>query len=407
MGRINREGNSNTERMLKMKKDKPVQILMLASQEILINQNDGGKRVSYRNYKMLQDIFGQENVSLIMYTNNREQSKGEKNIYRVQAYDSFIRRGFNILSGRLFTDREGEEFVVRLIIEKKIDILFLDRSLYGTLVKRIRKERIHCRIWVYEHNLEVEYFKNKLKKYPLISAIIGNRISESEKLTYKTSDCNLGLTLRDAKKVQKTYGCDIKYIIPTTFQDVYFQDRSVKHKSGVVSLLFIGSMFAPNYDGVLWFVKEVMSQLPEIELTIVGRDFEKKRKELQQKNVTVVGTVEDLEEYYYSDSVMVMPIFYGDGQKVKTAEAMMYGKIILATDEALEGYAVEGVEGFYRCNSAENFVTAINQLKEKNESDFKKMQNSVREIFLNNYSYDNMIDKYKEVLWKEWIGEDD
>ena len=99
-------------------------------------------------------------------------------------------------------------------------------------------------------------------------------------------------------------------------------------------------MFSPNYDGIKWFAENVMTELKDYHLIIVGKDFEQKKDELENVNVHVVGTVESLEKYYYSENIMVMPIFYGDGMKIKTAEAMMYGKIILASDEALEGYEV-------------------------------------------------------------------
>lgn len=38
---------------------------------------------------------------------------------------------------------------------------------------------------------------------------------------------------------------------------------------------------------------------------------------------------------------MVMPIFSGSGMKVKTAEALMYGKFLIGTKEAFEGYEID------------------------------------------------------------------
>ncbi len=49
--------------------------------------------------------------------------------------------------------------------------------------------------------------------------------------------------------------------------------------------------------------------------------------------------------YYYKHAAVILPIKYGAGMKVKTAEAMMYGRTIFASDEALEGYDGKGIEG--------------------------------------------------------------
>lgn len=95
---------------------------------------------------------------------------------------------------------------------------------------------------------------------------------------------------------------------------------------------------------------------------------------------------------------MVIPIFYGDGMKIKTAEAMMYGKIILASDEALEGYQVENIDGIYRCNTKENYINCIRKLEKENNERLKK---NVRQLFLNNYSFDSMLEKYKQYILKQ------
>lgn len=114
-------------------------------------------------------------------------------------------------------------------------------------------------------------------------------------------------------------------------------------------------------------------------LKIVGKNFETRRKELERKNVMVIGTVDDVGEYYYNADAVVLPIFYGDGMKVKTAEAMMYGKMILATDEALEGYETVGIEAIWRCNDSVTFVNILRTVE------FHKYDENVRKLFKAKY----------------------
>ena len=65
-------------------------VLMIATQEIVSDQSDGGKKGSNRNWRMLKDIFGVQNITLIMYTNNAEDSR--TGVIRL-AYSSYRREG--------------------------------------------------------------------------------------------------------------------------------------------------------------------------------------------------------------------------------------------------------------------------------------------------------------------------
>ena len=85
-------------------------------------------------------------------------------------------------------------------------------------------------------------------------------------------------------------------------------------------ILFVGSYFLPNYQGILWFVEHVMPYI-SYKLKIVGKGMEEKRIELERKNVEVIGTVDDLSEYYYAAEAIIMPIFLGSGMKVKNSRS--------------------------------------------------------------------------------------
>ena len=110
--------------------------------------------------------------------------------------------------------------------------------------------------------------------------------------------------------------------------------------------------------------------------------MEKKRKELSASNVEVAGSVENLSEYYYKTDAVIIPILYGDGMKVKTAEAMMYGKPVFATKEALEGYEVDDVVGIWECNDKEEFIRSITQYVAKDNEQYVE---NVRGIYLEKY----------------------
>lgn len=367
-------------------------LLIVCGQEIICERNDGGKKCSFRNYELFRKVFGDENVYLCMLTNNKAEDRG--NIFRLTAYRTIADRIVNILRGTLFTSALNEQTIIEFINNNKIDIVALERSIYGSLTKRIKRQNLTCEIWVFVHNIEKQYFKNKVKHQNFLYFLPYLKIAKSEEETFKYADYIMTLTERDSKLIEKIYGRKSDLTLPMTFYDVFDYRKQKKVNQRRKELLFIGTMFPPNYDGVKWFVENVMTELEDYHLTIVGKNFELKKNELEKRNVDVIGTTESLEEYYYSDNIMAMPIFYGDGMKIKTAEAMMYGKTILASDEALEGYEVANVEGIYRCNTKEDYIKTLRMIEGK-ENYYSE---AVRQLFLTKYCLNSQILRCKEIF---------
>ncbi|MGL6128108.1 glycosyltransferase family 4 protein, partial [Chryseobacterium artocarpi] len=128
----------------------------------------------------------------------------------------------------------------------------------------------------------------------------------------------------------------------------------------------------------------------EAELIIIGKGMDDYFKDLKNKKVKVYGYVEDLSSYYYNANVVIAPIFTGGGMKTKIAEAMMYGKNILGTEEAFEGYELIK-ETHFLFNTAEDCHEIITVLK--NNEEISKYNKLSRKCFLDNYS--NAIIKQK------------
>ena len=98
-------------------------------------------------------------------------------------------------------------------------------------------------------------------------------------------------------------------------------------------------------------------------------------------------------ENYYAADVVVMPIFSGSGMKTKTAEALMYGKNILGTKEAFEGYDMDS-NCMYGCQTAEMFIDT-----------FRSMGNNItsfnphsRNLYLEKYSEKAVFDAFKKIF---------
>ena len=108
--------------------------------------------------------------------------------------------------------------------------------------------------------------------------------------------------------------------------------------------------------------------------------------------IEIYSDVPDLNVFYQDADYVILPIMSGSGMKVKTAESLMYGKFLIGTDEAFRGYDISSNEGIV-CNSAEDFITAINNLK----LSYKFNQPS-RDLYKAKYSFDSSIESFRKVF---------
>ncbi len=55
-------------------------VLMISSQNIITNLSDGGKRVSNRNWRLLCDIFGWDNVRLVEFDKTKRRKEIDQDL---------------------------------------------------------------------------------------------------------------------------------------------------------------------------------------------------------------------------------------------------------------------------------------------------------------------------------------
>ena len=97
-------------------------------------------------------------------------------------------------------------------------------------------------------------------------------------------------------------------------------------------------------------------------------------------------------------ALVVVPILYGEGMMTKVAEAMMYGKNILATSHALNGY--HEIEESCRCDTPEEYISRINAMIENGTERFNP---EMRKIFEEQYSINAMVNTIRESLKQHGI----
>ncbi len=109
----------------------------------------------------------------------------------------------------------------------------------------------------------------------------------------------------------------------------------------------------------------------------------------------VAGYVENIHELYQKACCVCLPLFSGGGMKVKTIEAMMFGKKIFGTKEAFSGYGKIDKEAGIQCDTPEEFIRAVNSFVQSAESNFCIRS---RELYEEKYSQEASFLRMRRML---------
>ena len=278
------------------------------------------------------------------------------------------------------------------------DYIFIERSLFGVIAKALKAAGYDGKIITSFQNIEVLYFDAKLHKRLPFRNIVIRCADKNDRWSCVYSDMIVVLNDRDNNEIQKRYDRTAEMQTPVTLEDkcASFEiDKKVLTRTRPLCL-FLGSYFLANNEGILWFMQNVYPHV-DVEVKIVGRGMAKLKAEQPEllRDIEVISDAPSLAPYFEEADVMVLPIFAGSGMKVKTCESLMYGKNIIATDEALEGYAIEEGKSAWRCNTAEEFATCINDFAAHPRP---RWNENARQCYLDNYSETAIEKIFKELL---------
>lgn len=369
----------------------------ISTTNIFDDAGNGGVKASREHYNILCQAFGKDNVQIILFVHNTDhydfsKYSGKNRIKIYKRTEGNVKLLLAALFGcRVYMPWE-EKKIIKNIDSYDPNLIFLDFSVAGRLMRKFSSYRTIC----YFHNVESDYTLNKMKTDGIRYFPAYWAAKRNDKWALK-ADYIMCFNGRDSARLEQLYGRKADYIFPISLPDRFKEECCItKYEK---RLLFLGSCFGPNQDGIEWFIQEVMPQLADegILLDIVGLGFEEKKDFYSQyRNVNVIGTVDKTDDYYYSHAIVVMPIRYGAGMKVKTAEAMMFGRYIVASDEALEGYSVIGVDDIKRCNKADEYISTILELfKTKNFSSFSR---ETRTLYTDNYDTSSVQKSFANTL---------
>lgn len=135
------------------------------------------------------------------------------------------------------------------------------------------------------------------------------------------------------------------------------------------TMLFLGTMtYKPNEDAALYFCETIFPLIraktsTPVTVEIVGRGPSKLVRALRRiPGVVVMGGVDHVEPHYARAQVVVAPIRFGGGTRIKIIEALAFGRPVVATSAGAEGLELAPSKEILIADEAHAFASACLEL---------------------------------------------
>jgi glycosyltransferase involved in cell wall biosynthesis len=261
----------------------------------------------------------------------------------------------------------------RVLRAKRFDLVNLEFSFLGEchLRQAPPNERLP-RLVVDSHNIDYELARQYASSarslaHRFYAGINWRKLRREELGTYRDADGVYLCSAEDERRVLDVIPGARTAVIPNAADVEYYQPRPTDPPPDGRTVVFFGLLsYAPNVDGVIYFVEKIWPRIveahPEARLKIIGGKPPPSLQLLAGPRVALTGFVPDLRPHLAAAAAVVVPLRLGGGTRLKIVEAMAMGKAIVSTTLGAEGIkAVPGrdllIEG-----QPEAFADAVNRL---------------------------------------------
>ncbi len=183
-----------------------------------------------------------------------------------------------------------------------------------------------------------------------------------------------------------TNGVDLAHFAPRDFDNPFPQTE--------VPIVMTGHMdYRPNYEGAMWFVKEVLPlvrlSIPNARVYFVGASPPSWLRAAVGPGVMVTGRVADVRPFLQFASAVIAPLRIARGVQNKVLEAMAMAKPVIATREATRALGVVSGTHLWIANDPQHFANSVLSALRGNDSE--RISQTGREYVTRNHSWNPIL----------------
>ncbi|MCP4688360.1 MAG: glycosyltransferase family 4 protein [Desulfobacterales bacterium] len=167
-------------------------------------------------------------------------------------------------------------------------------------------------------------------------------------------------------------------------------------------ILFMGPFrYAPNREGILWFVRRVFpdlkKQIPALALRVLAAknpmEVREKWPGLDRDGVEILDFTEDIRGELANASVTINPMKNIRGSSIKVIESLASGRICVTTADGARGYSAAGFKALRIADSGEEFIKELGRLL--TDHDLRRGLESPDLNALESYDWKNLAQKQR------------
>ncbi len=297
---------------------------------------------------------------------------------------------------RMFSNPDFRKAVLSAVARKRFGLVHMETALLYQYIDCVKGLPVLIR----HHNLEADLLAQRAKaaESPLKRFALARQakmLAAYEAEAINSTEMSVTITGVDRARILEAYGCKVPVnVIPSGINAP--KEPPVCRTEHC--LVFSGRIeWAPNAEGIEWFVKEVFPRLgkdfPGLKLYIVGGTPPKKIRELGGEKIKVTGFVESVAEYIDLAEVYIVPLLSGSGMRLKILEAMSRGKAIVSTSKGAEGISCRSGRDIMIADGPEAFAEAVRNLLSDRARNGRMGREACRTV-KENYSWESVADMF-------------
>ncbi len=240
------------------------------------------------------------------------------------------------------------------MLNNDYDLVHIEHVHLSWLLRHVDRTRVACSLDA--HNVETQIAirmrdmaRSPVKKIAL--ALHAGNMRRFEKKAFAYSDMIMAVSEEDAGLIREMSAVGLTVALVENGVDIDYFSRKKSAGNGNFTptppqptLVFVGSMdWQPNIDGVLWFAEKILPLVRRgascCRFVVVGRNPTQAILDLAVpgNGVYVTGTVEDVRPYLTEAAIVVVPLRYGGGTRLKILEAFAMELPVVSTTLGCEG----------------------------------------------------------------------
>lgn len=272
-------------------------------------------------------------------------------------------------------DNSMNKFLVELQERIKFDVVIVEYVFFSKALKYFGKEVLKIIDTHDIFNNRVDLYSNNGQEYHWYSTTL-----KEEKKGLERADWIIAIQKEEEKYFKNIVG---KKII--TVGHTVALRRPKQLLLSKQTILYIASLNETNLHGITYFIREVLPKvrvkLPDAQLLIAGKICEAVD---EADGCTKLGYIDNLNEVYDTANVVINPILFGTGLKIKSIEALGQSKVLITTPEGAKGLEEGANKAFLVAKDADEFAQYVVEVLTNSTLSYKLSENAY--IFAEKYN---------------------